>query len=58
MTFSATLSPPSGITVATIFQAKSGKVYTPTDGTIIVTDEGDARDLAWQGWVTTSITRG
>ena len=58
MAFSAVMTPPSGVTTATVLQAKSGKVYTPTDGTIVVTDEGDARDLAWQGWVTTSITRG
>jgi hypothetical protein len=57
-TFSATMTPPSGVTVATVYQAKSGKVYTPSSGTVVVSDEGDARDLICQGWATTSITRG
>ena len=56
-TFSATMTPPSGVTVATIFQAKSGKTYTPSSGAVVVDDEGDARDLVWQGWTTTSISR-
>ena len=56
MAFSATMIPPSGAPVATIFQAKSGKTYTPSSGTVVVSDEGDARDLVWQGWTTTSVT--
>jgi len=58
MAFSATMTPPSGATIATVYQAKSGKVYTPSSNTVVVDNEGDARDLAWQGWTTTSITSG
>jgi len=57
-TFSATLSPPSGVTVSTVMQGRSGASYTPAGGQVTVTDERDLQALVDQGWAVVSVTRG
>ena len=58
MAFSATLTPPSGLALASIYQGGSGATYTPSGGQLVVTDERDARALIDRGWTVTSIVGG
>ena len=55
-TFSATLSPPTGLTVASIMTGLSGRTYTPSGGQVVITDERDARALISGGWAVVTIS--
>jgi hypothetical protein len=65
-TFGASLLPPGGTPLATIYQGQSGTVYTPwvsvndnvTTSGLYVTDERDFEALVRQGWSVISVTRG
>lgn len=58
MSFLATLQPPSGTSVTTVMQGRSGAVYTPSGGQVVVTDERDYTSLVDLGWTVVSVTRG
>ncbi len=56
MTFSATLTPPTGITVPSVMQGVSGATYSSGSGQVTVTDETDYRALVRQDWTVVSIS--
>jgi hypothetical protein len=57
MSYSATLTPPVGKLQTTQLQGKSGYTYEiASDGSCVVLDAGDAKDLISQGWVMTSVS--
>ena len=56
ITFSATLAPPNGVTLATAMTGMSGKTYTPSGGQVVITDERDARALISGGWSVVTVS--
>jgi hypothetical protein len=57
-TFQATLSPPPGSTLASIYQLRSGATaMLDADGHLTVTDEADMRGLLQDGWTVIEISR-
>ncbi|MGA7872946.1 MAG: hypothetical protein WCA22_18810 [Candidatus Binatus sp.] len=51
-----TLSPPTGLSLATVYQGASGATYTPSaGGYLVINDEKDVRAFLEHGWVAASV---
>ncbi len=58
MAFSATLTPPSGLSLPTKLAGASGTVYVPGSTSVTVSNERDMQALVSQGWGVSSYTAG
>ncbi len=50
-----TLSPPTGLTLATMYHGRNGATYTPVAGQLVVTDEEDLRAFVGRGWTVVEV---